>query len=195
LPFAINFLFPPLLLFLLTLSLSLPGRENEERIIAAAKEAVSSSNGQRDGIFSEKSRVEVKKRGGGLALTLFLIYFLAFFAIFGALGWGLHQLGFTLFGIALFLFYTSIVTYFGLKVRESSRDLVIIGTKETVLEVLFDFFALPFLRAGSIISAGLSRFNVLVLIITLLVEAPFQTILEVLEEWISFAREKKEEVY
>ena len=87
------------------------------------------------------------------------------------------------------------MTYFGLKVRESSRDLVIIGTKETVLEVLFDFFALPFLRAGSIISAGLSRFNVLVLIITLLVEAPFQTILEVLEEWISFAREKKEEVY
>jgi len=194
LPFVINFLFPPLLLFLLTLSLNLPGRENEERIIAAAKEAVSSPNGQR-GIFSEKSRVEIKKRGGGLALTLFLIYFLAFFAIFGALGWGLHQLGFTLFGIALFLFYTSIVTYFGLRVRESSRDLVIIGTKETVLEVLFDFFALPFLRAGSIISAGLSRFNVLVLIITLLVEAPFQTILEVLEEWISFAREKKEEVY
>ena len=72
---------------------------------------------------------------------------------------------------------------------------MIIGTKETVLEVLFDFFALPFLRAGSISSAGLSRFNVLVLIITLLVEAPFQTILEVLEEWISFAREKKEEVY
>jgi hypothetical protein len=104
-------------------------------------------------------------------------------------------LGFTLFGIGLFLFYTSIVTYFGLKVRESSRDLVMVGAKETVGSVVFDFLALPFLRAGSIISAGLSRFNVLVLVITLLVEAPFQTILEVFEEWISFAREKKEEVY
>jgi hypothetical protein len=194
LPFVINFLFPPLLLFLLTLSLALPGRENEERIIAAAKEAVSSPNGQR-GIFSEKSRVEVKKRSGGLALTLFLIYLFAFVVIFGALAWGLNQLGFTLFGIGLFLFYTSIVTYFGLKVRESSRDLVMVGAKETVGSVVFDFMALPFLRAGSIISAGLSRFNVLVLVITLLVEAPFQTILEVFEEWISFAREKKEEVY
>ena len=61
--------------------------------------------------------------------------------------------------------------------------------------MVFDFLALPFLRAGSIISAGLSRFNVLVLVVTLLVEAPFQVILEVLEEWISFAKEKKEEIY
>ncbi|OGC44721.1 hypothetical protein A2V54_01800 [candidate division WWE3 bacterium RBG_19FT_COMBO_53_11] len=194
LPFAINFIFPPLLLFFLTLSLALPGRENEERIIAAAKEAILSPDGQR-GIFSEKNRVEVKKRAGGLGLTLFLIYLFAFVAIFGVLAWGLDQLGFTLFGIALFLFYTSIVTYFGVRVRESSRDLVIVGAKETVPAVVFDFLALPFLRAGSIISAGLSRFNVLVLVVTLLVEAPFQVILEVLEEWISFAKEKKEEIY
>ncbi|OGC62983.1 hypothetical protein A2890_01395 [candidate division WWE3 bacterium RIFCSPLOWO2_01_FULL_53_14] len=195
LPFAINFLFPPLLLFFLTLSLALPGRENEERIIAAAKEAVFSNNGNGRGVFSEQNRVELKKRSGGLALTLVLIYFLAFILIFGAISGGLFRMGFTPFGVILFLFYTSIVTYFGLRVRESSRDLMMVGGKETVSAVVFDFFALPFLRAGSLISAGLSRFNVLVLLVTLLVEAPFQTILEVFEEWISFAREKKEEVY
>lgn len=195
LPFVINFLFPPLLLFFLTLSLALPGRENEERIIAAAKEAVFSPNGNGRGVFSEQNRIELKKRSGGLALTLVLIYFLAFVLIFGAIAAGLSRLSFTPFGVGLFLFYTSIVTYFGLRVRESSRDLMMVGGKETVSAVAFDFFALPFLRAGSLISAGLSRFNVLVLLVTLLVEAPFQTILEVLEEWISFAREKKEEVY
>jgi hypothetical protein len=194
-PFVINFLFPPLLLFLLTFSLGLPGRENEERVVAAAKEAVFSPNGDDRGVFSEQNRVEVKKRSGGLALTLFLIYLFAFVAIFGVIALGLDRIGFTPLAVALFLFYTSIVTYFGIRVRESSRDLVMVGGKETVGSVVFDFLALPFLRAGSIISAGLSRFNVLVLVITLLVEAPFQVLLEVFEEWISFAREKKEEIY
>lgn len=195
LPFIINFLFPPLLLFFLTLSLSLPGKENEERIIAAAKEAVFSPDNGAKSVFSDQNRVEVKKRSGSLALTLFLIYLLAFVLIFGTISLWLSKVGFTPFGVGLFIFYTSIVTFFGLRVRESSRDLVMVGGKETVSAVVFDFFALPFLRFGSLISAGLSRFNVLVLLVTLLVEAPFQTILEVLEEWISFAKEKKEEVY
>ncbi len=194
-PLAINFFFPPLLLFLLTSSLGTPERENEERVVAAAQEAIFSPNGAGRGVFSEQNRVEVKRRSGGIALTLFLIYLLAFVAIFGFVSLYLTRLGFTPFAVALFLFYTSIVTYFGLRVRESSRELVMVGGKETVGTVIFDFFALPFLRAGSIISAGLSRFNVLALIVTLLVEAPFQVVLEVLEEWISFAREKKEEVY
>ncbi len=194
-PFIINFLFPPLLLFLLTLSLSLPGKENEERIIAAAKEAIFSPDGGAKSAFSEQNRVEVRKRSGGLALTLLLIYLLAFVSIFGVISGALLRIGFTPFGVGLFLFYTSIVTFFGFRVRESSRDLVMVGGKETISTVVFDFLALPFLRAGSVISAGLSRFNGLVLLVNLLVEAPFQTILEVLEEWISFAREKKEEIY
>jgi len=194
-PFIINFIFPPFLLFLLTLSLGLPGRENEERVVAAAKEAVFSSNGEGRGVFTEQNRLEVKSRSGGLAFALFLVYFLAFVIIFGVVSLGLSRFGFTPFAVVLFLFYTSIVTYFGLRVRESSRDLIMVGGKETVTSVVIDFIALPFLRAGSIISAGLSRFNVFVLIATLLVEAPFQSILEGLEEWISFAREKKEELY
>ncbi|OGC54748.1 hypothetical protein A2797_00570 [candidate division WWE3 bacterium RIFCSPHIGHO2_01_FULL_48_15] len=190
-PFLINFIFPPLLIFLLTLSIKLPGRENEERVVSAAREAVYG-----DGkVFSEQNRVEIKKRGPGLAITLFTIYLAAFILIFGGVSYGLTKLGFTPFGIGLFFFYTSIVTYFGLKVRESSRELVMVGGKETLANLVFDFVALPFLKVGSIVSAGLARFNVLGLIATLLVEAPLQTVIEVLEEWVSFAREKKEELY
>lgn len=190
-PFLINFLFPPFLIFLLTLSINPPGRENEERVVAAAREAVFG-----DGkVFSEQSRIEVKKRGIGIALTLLTIYVLAFALVFGAVSYGLTKLGFTPFAIALFFFYTSIVTYFGLKVRDSAKELVMVGGKETLANLGFDFLALPFLKVGSLVSAGLARFNVFALIATLLIEAPFQTVIEVLEEWVSFAREKKEEIY
>lgn len=190
-PFFINFLFPPFLMFLLTLSIKTPGRENEERVVSAAREAIFD-----DGkFFSEQSRIEVKKRSSRLVVTLFAIYLLAFILIFGGVSWALTKIGFSPFGIGLFFFYTSIVTYFGLKVRESARELVMVGGKETLATVGFDFLALPFLRVGSLVSAGLTRFNVLGLIATLLVEAPLQTVLEVLEEWVSFAREKKEEVF
>ena len=191
LPFLINFLFPPFLIFLLTLSITPPGRENEERITLAAGEAVFGGGK----VFSEQNRVEVKKRGTGLALTLFTIYLLAFALIFGAGSYGLTRLGFTPLSIILFFFYTSVVTYFGIRIRESSRGLVMVGGKETLASAAFDFLALPFLRVGSVISAWLDRFNVLNILASLLIEAPFQTIIEVLEEWVSFAREKKEEVF
>ncbi|NIT03587.1 hypothetical protein GTO10_01465 [Candidatus Saccharibacteria bacterium] len=191
LPFAINFLFPPFLLFLLTLSLSLPGEENEERIVSAAREAAF-GNGD---AFSEKNRVEVKKRSPGMAFILFVLYLLTFAIMFGGVAYLLAGIGFTPFAVALFIFYTSIVMYFGVKVRESSQELIMIGGHETVSSVVFDFLALPFLRVGSFVSSALSRFNVLVIAVSLLVEAPIQSLLEFLEEWIHFAREKKEEVY
>lgn len=191
LPFVINFLFPPFLLFLLTLSLPLPGKGNEERVVAAAREAVL-GNGK---AFSEQNRLEVKKRGSGMALLLFSIYLLTFVLMIGGVSYGLTRIGFSPFAVALFLFYISIVTYFGFKVRDSSKELIMIGGKETVASVAFDFFALPFLRLGSLVSVGLARFNVLVLFMSLLIEAPIQMLFEFLEEWIHFAREKKEEIY
>jgi len=190
-PFVINFLFPPFLLFLLTLSLSLPGEENGERIVGAAREAVF-GNGD---AFSEKNRVEVKKRSAGMGFILFVLYLFAYVVMFGGVAYLLTKVGFTPFAVALFIFYTSIVMYFGIKVRESSKELIMMGGYETVPSVGFDFLTLPFLKVGSFVSSALSRFNVLVIIVSLLVEAPIQSILEFLEEWIHFAREKKEEVY
>jgi len=191
-PFIINFLVPPLLLFLLTHSLGLPGGDNKERVLSAAKEAIFGDGSK---AFSEKNRVEVKMRDSGISFMLVFIYFLTFVLIFGGVSYFLNLLGFTPFGIALFLFYTSLVTFFGIKVRESSRELIMAGGKETVASVTFDFFALPFLRLGSLVSVGLTRFNILVLFVSLMVEAPIQVLLEFLEEWIRFAKEKKEEVY
>lgn len=190
-PFIINFLVPPILLFFLTLSLGLPGRENEKRVLSAAKETVF-GNGK---VFSEKNRVEVKKRASGTSFMLVSTYLFTFVLIFGGVSYLLHSLAFTPFGIALFLFYTSLVTFFGIKVRESSRELIMAGGKETITSVIFSFFALPFLRLGSFVSAGLARFNVLVLFVSLLIEAPIQVLLEFLEEWIHFTKEKKEEIY
>jgi len=191
LPFVINFIFPPFLLFLLTLSMPLPGRSNADRVIAAAKEAVFGGGS----IFSQQNRLEVKKRGFWVSMPLLAIYLLTFLLGFGAASYFLTRIGFTPFGIALFLFYTSIVTYFGFKVRDSSKELLMAGGRETVGSVVVEFFALPFLRAGKVVSAGLARFNFLVLFVSLLVEAPIQTLLEFLEEWVRFAREKREEVY
>ena len=191
LPFVINFIFPPFLLFLLTLSMPLPGRSNADRVIAAAKEAIFGDGS----VFSQQNRLEVKKRGFWVSLALFAIYLLTFFLGFGTASYLLTMIGFTPFAIVLFLFYTSVVTYFGFKVRDSSKELLMAGGRETVGSVIVEFFALPFLRAGKVVSAGLARFNFLMLFVSLLVEAPIQILLEFLEEWVRFAREKREEVY
>jgi hypothetical protein len=53
---------------------------------------------------------------------------------------------------------------------------------------------MPILSVGKFLSTGLSRLNFFGLFFDFIVEAPFKLIIEVFEEWISFVRNKREEI-
>jgi hypothetical protein len=59
---------------------------------------------------------------------------------------------------------------------------------------VLDFISLPILRAGQWLSMGISRINVFLFFFDFLFEAPFKIFLSVLEEWLQFMKEKKEEL-
>ena len=47
---------------------------------------------------------------------------------------------------------------------------------------------------GQLLSRGLAKLNFLTAFFDFIIEAPFKLIIEVLEEWISFVRSKREEI-
>jgi hypothetical protein len=66
--------------------------------------------------------------------------------------------------------------------------------KESFARPFIDFFFMPVLSLGKLLSTSLSRINFLTFIFDVLIEAPFKLIIEVVEEWISFVRNKREEI-
>ncbi|MBU1673748.1 hypothetical protein KJ839_04845, partial [Patescibacteria group bacterium] len=96
--------------------------------------------------------------------------------------------------IFLFLLFLSIVSFFGIRLRQMARELVIVEKKESFTQAFFDFFGLPILKVGQWISLNFARINIFVFILDFLIEAPLKLVFEVLEDWFSFVREKKEEI-
>jgi hypothetical protein len=53
---------------------------------------------------------------------------------------------------------------------------------------------MPILSLGQLLSRGLSKLNFLSVFFDFIIEAPFKLVIEVIEEWISFVRTKRDEI-
>jgi len=184
----INMLFPPTLMFVVSLFIRIPGKENTDRIKANAAALVSA-----EGIPLREIRVP-KRRGAEARLLFSLLYGLMFIVTFGGIGIVLAELGYTWFSAAIFYFFLCVVSFFAFRLRQNAREYVIVEGKDRIHTMFLDFLSLPILRAGSWLSRGISRINVFLFFFDFMFEAPFKIFLTVLEEWFSFMKEKKEEL-
>ena len=53
---------------------------------------------------------------------------------------------------------------------------------------------MPILSLGKLFNEGVARINFFIVLFDFIIEAPFKLIIEVIEEWITFVRNKKEEI-
>jgi len=185
----INILFPPFLMFLLVISIKPPKKENLERIIME----VSKICYQKDKKDIYELRMP-KKKGKTIQTIILIIYGLAFIVSLGIIINILQRLNFGILSMAIFIFFVSMISFFGVKIRERSKELVVEERKEKFLSSVFDLFTLPVLRMGKFFSNKWGKLNI-ALIISALIDMPFLTFVEFLEQWRYFLKEKKEEIH
>jgi hypothetical protein len=185
---SINLAFPPVLMFFVGSLIRPPGSENRERILQGVDELMMTS-----GIPNLELRVP-KQRRGFSAFMLRLVYAITFLITFGLIGYGLYLINFTWIATLVFFFFLSVVSFFAYRLRQTAREIVVLKPKERLSMSIMDFFSIPILRAGHWLSVTISRINIFVFIFDFLFEAPFKIFLNVLEEWLSFLKEKKEEL-
>lgn len=188
-----NAIFPPFLMFLIGTTIRVPGKDNTERIINRIKAIA--YRGELFVDLSKKVEFRVKKEVKRPFLTsLFVIvYILAFVVSFGAIFWVLKLLQFSIVSMAIFFFFLTAVVFFGYRVRMIAREYLLVE-KESIFSPVIDFFFVPFLRVGSFLSDAIAKINIFSYILDFIIEAQFKTIVEVVDEWIRFMREKREEV-
>lgn len=185
----INILLPPLLMFLLVISIKPPKKENLDSVIMEIMKIVYQK--QRKDIYEIKAR---RKKGQILNAIIFIIYCLTFLISFGIIYKILQYLNFSIPSMVIFIFYFSIISFLGVKIREQSKELTIQKNKETIIFFILDLFTLPILRMGKWFSEKYTKLNI-GLFITVLIDMPFSYFLEFLEQWRYFLKEKKQEIH
>ncbi len=191
LPLGINLLFPPCLMLIITLLIKSPGKQNEELVVRGAHEMLYGGEQQ----FFKTRKLKTAAPSFWKRFFYGLLYLVTFSASFGLLVSVLARLEFNLLSGALFLFFVSLVSFFGISLRQQARQLKVVEGRETITGFLVDFFTLPVVAFGKWLSTTFDRVNVFVFFLDFLFEVPFKSLLKMIEGWFAFLKEKKDEMY
>lgn len=189
-PLAINVIFPPIMMWVIGMSIRIPGAKNTESIIGRLHTAVYKSKAGATQGFTVASSA----RSSTLNNIFGVVYLILFALVFGGISYILTLLNFSLFGILIFFVFLSLVILFAFRLRFNSTQLKVDPAEETFFGHLTSYLSLPFLNIGIYLSGALSSLNFFTIILDFIIEAPLKSMLEIFEEWTSFLREKKEEV-
>lgn len=189
-PLFINILFHPFFLFVLAVTINTPGNKNTERIVQGIHGILSPSLEAKP-----KWRIRPPKRRPVTMLIFQIIYGIAFIFSFGGLISLLAILKFNAVSIAFFIFFLTVVSFLGIKLRLDNKELQMQTRKEGFSSLLIDFFTVPIVRVGHWLSLKAPKVNVFVFILDVIIEAPFKSFVEISEEWVEYIKEKKDEIY
>ncbi|HBU27864.1 TPA: hypothetical protein DEB00_01985 [Candidatus Uhrbacteria bacterium] len=188
---AINILFHPFFLALIGITVSIPVKRNTAQLLTYVK-AVLSGRDQALGVIF---KIRKPWTQGALGRFFTSLYLLTYVVSYGFLAWFLTViLSFNVVSVALFLLFFSLVTFFGLRIRQSALELLVVERQGSVFGTLFDFFMLPITRAGRWMTLRASKLNVFAFFLDYVAEAPIKLAIELVEGWIAFVKAQKEEI-
>lgn len=196
LPIAINVIFPPILMTLIILTVSVPGDDNTRRIYQLIKGIIDNDPDTPAAVGSGIIIGKASKSRSIIFTSLFtLFYGFTWLLSFGSIIYILSILHFSVVSQAIFIFFVTLVTFFAFRVIQITQEYQVV-LREGMFSTIGDFFFLPIIRVGQWLSGEvLQRFNFLIFFLDFIIEMPFKAIVEVFDEWIHFMRLKKEEIF
>lgn len=185
----IDFILPAFVMFLLIAFIKPPEEENVNRVLKAAERLLFEGSGNYEAI-----EVNMEEKGSAFS-NFFVNIFFAFSTI-------------VLFAFVAFVFYigqlpiTSVIYdtltmamtfYAALEVRRKSKELYV-EEKRTFKDLMFDAFTVPLAKVGGFLSSKWREYNVAAIFTNYLVEIPFTAMLNFIELWGNFLKERKSEL-
>ncbi len=194
-PIIINVIFPPALMAVIILSVTVPGDENTRKIFNLLKGIITVDPEDPDmikkGIVLGK---KLKPRSFAFTAMFSLIYLLTYLLSFGTIIYILTKLHFNPVSQTIFIFFVTLVTFFAFKVTSITGEYLVVD-KDGPMAPIVDIFFLPVMRVGQWLSGEvLTKFNVFKFFFDFIIEMPLKAIVEVIDEWAHFVKLKKEEI-
>lgn len=186
LPLVVNMVFPPLYMATAIWAVKKPDQANTDALRKQVERTLY------EGEAPLTYRIPKRDISGGLRFAFRIVYTLAYGASFGLAVWLLLLMDFTFVHIGVFFLFFSAVSFFRFRLIQQSRELDINDRRESIFDIIADFFYTPFIKLGEWLSARYRKINVLTTILDLLIEMPLKTTLRILQEWVRFMRDKRE---
>jgi hypothetical protein len=188
-PLVTNIILPVLYMLTISSRIHTPSRQNTE-VVAGYIDRILYDHEGAPVTYKPKRRVS----SASLNATFSAVYAIGFIGSLALLVWILHQVGFNLANGMIFFLFFSAVSFLGFRLRQSAQELAMLDEREGVLPALADFLSTPFVRVGHWLSDTYAQANIVTTILDIAIEMPIKTSLRLLRQWVSFMRDKQEEL-
>lgn len=186
-PIFVNILFHPFLLFVLTRGVGKLDSRNTQLIITGVHSFV-------DKETTAPIRVKVGTVYSVLHVIVTTLYWVLIAVVFGGIISILRAAEFSVAGIVLFIFFLALASYFAYRIRFNAQRWKVIG-QESISRMLTSMAIVPIIHAGQWLSQKFAAVNLLVMFMDLVIETPFKLILNVSDAFVTYVREKSQEIY
>lgn len=183
----INVLMPPLLMFILMITFSIPESKNTDKILQELKKILNNPD--------DLSLINIKEKDNQkpfLVLMFEFFYFLIFVLIFGLIIYFLWRLQFNLLSGIFFLLFLSLVSYLGMQIRRAALTIVVLPQSKGFIGSMLDLCAYPVMAAGKWFINKFDQYNVFIFFFDVILEAPLKSFIMIIDAWFNFMKQKEE---
>lgn len=186
-PLIINLLFPPVYMILLRLTLTLPGPANTQTLVDRIDTLLYKTEHHR-------VKLTARERTNQYGNIFNSVYGFLMVVLFGLVGWGLWELGFSFVHLAIFFIFISAASFLGFRLFQMIREIEAVDAQQNGLTLVRDFLYLPFVVVGRWMSEKYARINIVTLILDMVIELPLKTVIRLIQQWGLFISSKKDEL-
>lgn len=184
LPLTLNIVFPPIYMASLGFAIQKPSVHN----LSVVKRNVINT------LFDTKQdkQYHLEDTGSRWSVVFNIVYGLTFITSIGLVVYLLRLLGFNIVQATLFFVFLSAVSFFSVRLVDSTKDYVAVESTIGLRDLVFNIFMTPFIKIGQKLSDTYAQINFITYILDFAIEMPLKTSLAFVREWSQFLQGKRD---
>jgi hypothetical protein len=186
---AADIVVPTLIMIGLVSAYKLPGKTNIDRVIEEIHKIIYQQEGE------EMYEIRVKQTRRILtSIFIFFLYLLGLAITLGVIIWILRLIKLPPTSIFINTLLAAVMIFGAMVVRQRAKELAV-EERTTFLEFSIDFLSIPVAKIGQWLASKWKKYNVVSVFFTALIDMPFFALINFIENWSSFLKERKSEIH
>jgi hypothetical protein len=185
----IDFLVPTAVMFFLVSIIRPPGNDNKKRVVKAVYSFVYTR--EKYDYYEVNAR---KRRRRLIDLVIGIVYLAIRLAVFAGIAYVFYFFRLPITSVIFDTLTIALTVYASVTIRNKSKELSV-NERLSLWEFFLDMISVPVAKIGSILAAKWKEYNVVAFLFNFIIETPFAVILDVIEQWSNFLKERRAELH
>ena len=184
-----DFLIPTVVMFILVIIIRPPGKQNLTIVLQKAYQL----------LYKEEKNIlfevhAISRRNPLFTLIVGTLYTMTSFLFLGFIAWIFYITGLPITSVAFDTFTIALTVFAAVLIRNKARELNV-DDKTSVWEFFLDMFSVPIAKIGSFLAKKWKEYNIIAILFTFLIETPFVVVVDFIESWSQYLKERRSELH